>query len=66
MNAIEPAVAACRCQELDLWKAAVASATDLIGIFSFSDFFDAVASHMAAVMDAGGAARFQKVYMLRR
>jgi len=46
----------CDCQELDLWKAAVASATDLIGIFSFADFFKAIAYHIATLMDAGGAA----------
>ncbi len=56
MNATQPAAAGCRCHELDLWKAAVASATDLIGIFSFSEFFEAVASHIATVMEAGGAA----------
>jgi diguanylate cyclase (GGDEF)-like protein len=41
--------------ELELWQAAVTAATGLIGIFSFSEFFDAVASHMANAMEAGGA-----------
>jgi diguanylate cyclase (GGDEF)-like protein len=46
----------CACQELDLWRSAVVSATGLIGIFSFADFFNAVVSHLATLMDSGGAA----------
>ncbi len=45
-----------RVQDDHLWRAAVATATDLMGIFSFSEFFEATASRMAMLMNADGAA----------
>jgi diguanylate cyclase (GGDEF)-like protein len=45
----------CACPAVDLWKSAVVSATGLIGIFSFDDFFFAIVFHLATLMDAGGA-----------
>jgi len=56
MTSSKQADESCACQELDLWKSAVVSATGLIGIFSFADFFNAVVSHLATLMDSGGAA----------
>lgn len=56
MTSLDQAEVSCACQELDLWRSAVVSATDLIGIFSFEDFFHAVVSHLATLMDSGGAA----------
>ncbi len=56
VTSFNQAEARCACQELDLWRSAVVSATGLIGIFSFADFFHAVVSHLAMLMDSGGAA----------
>jgi diguanylate cyclase (GGDEF)-like protein len=39
-----------------LWKAAVATTTDLLKIFAFSDFFNEAAESLANLLDADGAA----------
>ena len=42
--------------QIELWKAAVLTTTDVLKIFSFSEFFDATASRLATLLGADGVA----------
>ncbi len=50
------AIAPDRQRDGNLWRATVAAATDLLQIFSFTDFFHRTAATLAKLLDADGAA----------